>query len=119
MCRLLAKAGELLADEADFPASHARFDRAAKFAKDHNLLKLRLPGLVLDATLTIIAAGDLVTAEAYVAKCTAEDANFGVGRERRFLLDVIHACKRHDADAFVDFVWNFDYARLLAAYELE
>ena len=118
VCRLLAKAGELLALETDLPRCHTSFERAARFARDHNLLKFRAPGLVFDACLPIIAAGDLVTAVDFVERACADDANFAVGRERRFLLDVVAACRAYDGDAFIDYVWNFDYARLLAPFEL-
>ena len=118
LCRCLHEAGSLYAQAGEFERAHRCFDRAAAFARDDNLLKHRSPDLALQAGLCILAAGDLPSLEAYCDQGARDDAAFSVGRERRFLLDVADCARHYDADTFLDHVWNFDYARELAPFEL-
>ncbi len=46
------------------------------------------------------------------------DVYFGASKEKRFLLDIIDDILDRQLDAFVDHVWNFDYAMELTSYEL-
>ena len=117
-CWAAHRAGELRVRAGDFASARACFDRAARTARDHNLLKFRCPSLLLDVALCALASADLVDTAAAVEAAAKEDAVFATGRERRFMLDLIDAARGYDPDAFMDHCWNFDAARLLSPAEL-
>ncbi len=114
----LRSSGIALAEEEVFEEAHSKFERAARYALDDNLLKFRSPHLLFDAGLCRVAEGHLPKAEEYIAEVSLRDGTFAVGRERRFLLDVIDCAKVFDLDEFVDHLWNYDYVAELQPFEL-
>lgn len=114
----LASAGECLAREEAFPEAADKFYRAARFAMDDNLLKLKVPALLFSSGLCHVASGDLGAAEARIADAALLDGSFAVGRERRFLLDVVDAARGQSLDDFADHAWNYDHVAQLAPWHL-
>jgi tetratricopeptide (TPR) repeat protein len=176
----LYKSGVCLCRDAVYLSAHEKFERAAKFASDDNLIKFRcvrtekgrdlgrnrsalmftstrawmitrvdrnssssvhpslpffnpsrnnlchppihprsVPEMMFDAALCLIAEGDLPRAEDYIIECSRRDAGFAVGRERRFLYDIIDCARASEVDDFVDHVWNMDYVDALDPFELK
>jgi alpha-soluble NSF attachment protein len=119
-CQALYRAGVCLcAEGGSWREASEKFDRAAYFAADHNLAKLRVPAFMLDAGLCLLADGDLEGVEDYVVECCKRSEEFSVGREKRFLLDTVDVARAALLDDFVDHCWNFDFVAGLAPHELQ
>jgi alpha-soluble NSF attachment protein len=119
-CQALYRAGVCLcAEGGSWREASDKFDRAAFFAADHNLAKLRVPAFMLDAGLCLLADGDLEGVEDYVVECCKRSEEFSVGREKRFLLDTVDVARAALLDDFVDHCWNFDFVAGLAPHELQ
>lgn len=117
--KCLWHSGACLAQDESFGEAGGKFEKAAGYAMDDNLLKLKVPELMFDACLCRLAVGDLGAAEGFVNDCSSKDPNFTVGRERRFLLDVIDTARSRDVDAYMDHCWNFDYVDELDPWEVK
>jgi tetratricopeptide (TPR) repeat protein len=116
----LYRAGTCLVEEgSSYAEAHEKFDRGARYAADDNLVKFKVPELMFDAALCLLADGDLPKAEDYVVECSRRDASFAVGRERRFLFDIIDCARASAIDDFIDHAWNFDYVDELDPFELK
>ena len=119
-CQALFRAGVCLCDEGgSWREASEKFDRAAYFAADHNLAKLRAPQFMLDAGLCLLADGDLEGVEDFVVECCRRNEEFSVGREKRFLLDTVDVARAALLDDFVDHCWNFDFVAGLMPHELK
>ena len=115
----LHRAGVCLCEEGgSWRDASDKFDRAAYFAADHNLAKLRVPALMLDAGLCLLADGDIAAVEDYVVECCQRSEEFSVGREKRFLLDTVDVLRAALVDDFVDHCWNLDFVVGLAPHQL-
>lgn len=56
---------------------------------------------------------------ALIAKYSVQDNNFGIGRERRFMMHVIECAKNVDVHTFLDHAWNLDYVIELREHQLK
>lgn len=115
----LYQAGVCLTMDNTFRAAHEKFEQAARFAADDNLTKFKVPEFMFDSALCLLAEGNLPEAEDYIILCSRRDANFAVGRERRFLFDIIDCANASALDDFIDHCWNFDYVDELDPFELK
>ena len=50
--------------------------------------------------------------------CSQRDPNFAVGREKRFLLDVVDSARGASLHEFADHCWNYDFVDALDPFEL-
>jgi hypothetical protein len=71
------------------------------------------------ATAAAAATAEALAAfEDFVRKSSQRSADFSVGRERRFLYDLIDAAKAWAAGDVLDHAWNFDNVYCFAPHEL-
>lgn len=115
----LYKSGMCLCEDNSYLQAHQKFDRAGRYAADDNLVKFKTPEMFFDAALCLLAEGKIPNTEDYIMECAQRDANFAVGRDRRFLYDVIDTAKAGDIHDFIDHCWNFDYVDELDPFELK
>ena len=161
---LLWRAGSNQVYQLEFNMAHQTFERAARLARDHPLVRYNVPKLTLNACLALVtewaarrvaeleskrkrlfagtatgggatrrnranaslSAANLAAAttealaafESYVVKVSHRDAIFSVGREKRFVFDLVDAARAWAAGDFIDHVWNFDFVACLAPHEL-
>jgi hypothetical protein len=102
-----------------FKEASKAFDRAAAVAEDCNMLRARRPQLLMESVAALLATGEVSLAEELMLKHAAADHGFRLGREFRFLRDVVAATKVLDVHGFMDRLWNFDYVHELLPHQLK
>jgi len=106
--QMIVRSAECLCEDGSYERAHGMFDRAAYFAADDNICKLRVPKYMLQAGLCSLSCGDLDGCENYVVECCKRNEEFAVGREKRFLLDLVDVASAGLIDDFIDHAWNYD-----------
>ena len=95
-------------DPPDYEKAAAEFERVGKDSLSSNLLKFGAKGNFFNAAICLMARGDIVAADAAVARFKEMDYTFSGCRECKLIDDVSAAFKDGNAEAFTDAVFNFD-----------
>lgn len=110
--------GSTHATDDGFAIAFDAFHKAARYCLDDNLTKYRFSELTLDAALCLIAMGKYKQADEYVYIAAQQDANFSVGREKRFIFDLVDCAREWAGEDVLDKIWNFDYVACLKPHQL-
>jgi alpha-soluble NSF attachment protein len=95
-------------DPPDYERAAQEFERVGRDSLASNLLKFGAKGNFFNATICVLARGDIVAAEAALGRFKEMDYTFPGCRECKLLDDICAAFKDSNVDAFTDAIYNFD-----------